>query len=256
MTQRYDSIIFDMDGVLVSNSSYTTAIQKTVELSLWNNFTLKKNIPMQYIETIKGITGFNNDWDTSYALIRLLGNGVPAEKFRREVQQITPDVRKTSRYQKAKDLFQAMYLGDTLFRQIYRYAPPLKVTKGLISFETLLIDLAILAKLASQYRLGIATSRPRFEALYAVNNLKLSPDYITETFIVAKEDAAREKPEPDPLIEAKRRMNVNKPIYVGDTINDVVAAQKAKMPCIFVGSQKLGDIQITQTNQLKEVLCE
>ena len=256
MKQRYDSIIFDMDGVLVNNSSYCTAIQKTVELSLWNRFKLKKIIPMKYIETIKGITGFNNDWDTSYALVRLLGDGVRVERFRDEVQQITPKVRKTTEYQKIKDLFQAMYLGDKLFSQIYGYPAPLQVKQGLISLETLLIDLKILAKLASKYRLGIATSRPRFEALYAVNNLKLSPDYISVEFLIAKEDVAREKPEPDPLLEVKRRMKVKRPIYIGDTINDVVAARKANMPCIFVGSQKLGDIQISKTNQLMEVLYE
>lgn len=253
---NFDSIIFDMDGVLVNNSSYRTAIQKTVELSLWNTFKLKKKIPMKYIETIKGVTGFNNDWDTSYALIRLLGDGVKVERFRQEVQQISPEIRKTREYQKAKDIFQAMYLGDKLFRQIYGYTAPLKIKNGLISLETLLIDLKILEKLASEYRLGIATSRPRFEALFAVKNLKLSPDYIRVEFLIAKEDVIKEKPEPDPLLEVKRRMNVSKPIYIGDTINDVIAAKKANMPCIFVGSQKLGDIQISKINQLMEVLYE
>lgn len=256
MKQRYDSIIFDMDGVLVNNSSYCTAIQKTVEFSLWNRFRLKKKIPMKYIETIKGITGFNNDWDTSYALIRLLGDGVRVERFREEVEQITPQVRKSAAYRKVKDIFQAFYLGKTLFRQIYEYEPPLKMDEGLISLETLLIDPMILKRLASNYLLGIATSRPRFEALYAVNNLKLSPDYIKIEFLIAKEDVKNEKPEPDPLLEVQRRMKVKWPIYIGDTINDVVAAKKANMPCIFVGSQKLGDFQIKKTNQLMEVLYE
>lgn len=253
---NFDSIIFDMDGVLVSNSSYCTAIQKTVEISLWSRFKMKKKIPMEYIESIKGITGFNNDWDTSYALIRLLGDGVKVKRFRQEVQQITSEIRKTREYQKTKDIFQAMYLGDKLFRQIYGYPAPLKIKQGLISEETLLIDLTILENLASKYRLGIATSRPRYEALFAVSNLKLSPDYIKIEFLIAKEDVAKEKPDPEPLLEVKRRMNVSKPIYIGDTINDVIAARKANMPCIFVGSQKLGDIQISEINQLMEVLYE
>lgn len=240
----------------MNNSSYCTAIQKTVELSLWKTFKLKKKISTRYIEAIKGITGFNNDWDTSYALIQLLGKGVKVDKFRQEVEQITPEVRKSPAYQSVKDIFQAIYLGDTLFRQIYEYEGPLKISKGLISLETLLIDLKILERLSSKYPLGIATSRPRFEALYAVNNLKLSPAYIPEAFLIAKEDVLREKPEPDPLLEVKRKMNVKRPVYIGDTINDVIAAKKANMPCIFVGSQKLGDVQIRQTNQLMEVLYE
>jgi len=245
-----------MDGVLVNNSSYCTAIQQTVELVLWNKFKTRKTIRIEYIEVIKGITGFNNDWDTSFALIRLLEDGVRVEKFRGEVKQITPEVRMTKEYQKVKDVFQGMYLGDTLFRQIYKYSSPLKLKRGLISQETLLIDLTILKKLASKYRLGIATSRPRFEALYAVNNLKLNPEYISKDFLIAKEDVTREKPYPDPLLKAKQKMKVNNPIYVGDTINDVIAAKAAKMKCIFVGKQKLGNFQIRQSNQLLEVLYE
>lgn len=239
---NFDSIIFDMDGVLVSNSSYSTAIQKTVEFSLWNRFKLKKKIPMKYIETIKGITGFNNDWDTSYALVKLLGNGVIVDKFRQEIELITPINRRSADYQNVKNIFQGYYLG--------------KNNDGLISNETLLIDVELLNKLSSLYKLGIATSRPRFEALFAAKNLQITPQYIVEEFIVAKEDTSREKPFPDPLLEAKRRMNVTNPVYVGDTINDVVAAKKANMPCIFVGSQKLGDVQISTTNQLMEMLYE
>lgn len=197
---------------------------------------------MQYINTIKGFTGFNNDWDTSYALIRLLGNGVPLEKFCQEVELITPIIRRSADYQNVKNIFQGYYLG--------------KNNDGLISNETLLINVELLNKLSSLYKLGIATSRPRFEALFAAGNLQITPQCIVEEFIVAKEDTSREKPFPDPLLEAKRRMNVTNPVYVGDTINDVVAARKANMPCIFVGTQKLGDIQISKTNQLMEALYE
>jgi phosphoglycolate phosphatase-like HAD superfamily hydrolase len=49
-------------------------------------------------------------------------------------------------------------------------------------------------------------------------------------------------------------MMVTRPIYVGDTINDVIAAKSAGMKCIFVGKQNLGDIQLSNVNQLQEVL--
>ncbi len=49
-------------------------------------------------------------------------------------------------------------------------------------------------------------------------------------------------------------MEIKTPVYVGDTINDVIAAKKANIPCIFVGKGKLGDMQITDINNLQEVL--
>ena len=54
-----DGIIFDMDGVLVSNSSYCQAIKETVKLFLFKKFGLKKNVNSEYIEAVKKIKGFN-----------------------------------------------------------------------------------------------------------------------------------------------------------------------------------------------------
>lgn len=235
MKQLFDSIIFDMDGVLVSNSSYVNAIKKTVE-----RYCPLREMQTAYIEEIKNITGFNNDWDTSYALIQLLGNNVPVERFANEVKLITTEVRTTSLYRSIRDTFQTYYVGNN--------------NSGHISTESLLIRLPILQRLAKQYILGIATSRPRAEALFAASNLGLSPGYFSVETIVAKEDAPREKPFPDPLLLAKARMRVSNPVYIGDTINDTVAAAAAGMPCIFVGSRDLGDWQIQNPNQIVEVL--
>ena len=240
MNQQYDSIIFDMDGVLVTNDSYRKAIQQTVEAFLWQTKSIRKTVSLEYIEALKAITGFNNDWDTSYALIQLLGNDVPVENFRQEVSLITTDIRQSASYQDMQAFFQQVYRGENF--------------NGLIAMETLLISLDIFAKLQSRYTLGIATSRPREEALFAAKNLSVSPTYIPFEYIVAKEDATREKPYPDPILEAKRRMNVSNPIYIGDTINDTIGANAAGMPCIFVGTQQLGDFRIENPNQIVEVL--
>ncbi len=235
MKQQFDSIIFDMDGVLVSNSSYIQAIKKTVA-----QYCPGTDMPTEYIEEIKSITGFNNDWDTSYALIQLLGSNVPVGRFASQVNRITDEVRAAPFYRIMRDTFQSYYLGDN--------------NSGFIATETLLIGLPVVQRLSRYYTLGIATSRPRYEAVFAATNLRISPYYIPIDFIVAKEDAPREKPFPDPLILAKNRMGVSKPIYIGDTINDTVAAAAAGMPCIYVGKRDLGDFQIQNPNQITEVL--
>jgi HAD superfamily hydrolase (TIGR01548 family) len=214
MKRQFDSIIFDMDGVLVSNDSYVKAIINTVQL-----YSNNKCIDSTYVTEIKKITGFNNDWDTSYALITLLGNNVPVYEFKNAIEQITPQIRISDLYVQIKNTFQKLYLGIN--------------DNGYIANETLIITIPILKKLSDIYALGIATSRPRYEAQYAARNLGLT-DYIPLDYIVAKEDAPREKPFPDPLLEAKKRMNVQRPVYIGDTINDTKAAKSAGIPCIYV----------------------
>lgn len=69
---KVDSIVFDCDGVLIdSRQSYDATILKTVE-TMVEAFT-GKSIPLrrsggELILRIRTTGGFNNDWDTTYAL--------------------------------------------------------------------------------------------------------------------------------------------------------------------------------------------
>ncbi len=252
MNDKTDGIIFDMDGVLVTNDSYNQAIINTV------NFMLKRErksikTDLEDINAMKKITGFNNDWDVSFALVKLLGKRVETKEFKKEVKLITPAIRKTVNYKYVKDVFQSFYRGKVIFKKVYKRNALFNINEGLIETETMLLDINILKNLSLKYKLAIATSRPRFEAIYAANFQKISPGIILEENIIAKEDCKREKPFPDPLMEAKKRMSVNNPIYVGDTINDVIAAKKAGMECMYVGKEKIGDYQINDVNNLKEI---
>ncbi len=253
MKKKFDAIIFDMDGVLVDESrSYRLAIEMTV-----NNFLEKKGIKtkitQEEVKIIKDIPQFNNDWDVSFVLIDLIQIGISKKDFFSKARPVKTDVRQSKLYLTVKDIFQSYYLGEKLFKEIYNRPSPIYYARGLNLNDSLLIDKVLLTALASKYKLGIATSRPRLEALFTARNLKITLQFIKEDFIVAKEDAVREKPEPDPLLEAKKRMGVSTPIYIGDTINDVIAAQKAGMPCIFIGDKILGDFQFTNVNQIQEI---
>ncbi len=213
---KIDGIIFDMDGVLVDVSqSYRRAIM----------LTSGKN--PKYVDKIKLLAGFNNDWDATYALIYGIN------------KRLKPTARRFKKYTEVKDRFQLIYLGKNF--------------DGLILNEKRLINFSTLSALAKIYKLGIATSRPRQEALFALKNLGLIK-FFDERFIVAQEDAKREKPAPDPLLEAKNRLGVKQPIYVGDSVNDVIAAKKAKMPCVYIGDQKLGNFNIKNINLLEDAI--
>lgn len=211
---KFDSVIFDMDGVIVDvRNSYREAIRQTA------SFFLKRKVKKEEVDKIKKQVGMNNDWDATYALIN--NKNIP--------------------YNEVVDYFQLKYLGNGN-------------TRGLILKEKLLISRIQLKRLKTKYRkLGIATGRPKKEALFVIKNFNLQIFFPPE-YIVALEDTAREKPSPVPLLEAKKRMRVSNPVYVGDTINDIIAAKKADMPCIFIGKEKLGDIQITNIKELEKIL--
>lgn len=251
----WDSVIFDLDGVLIDVSqSYRQAIKQSVEYVLLKKLGIKTQVTLKDIARMKKIPGFNNDWDLSFRLIQLLAKGVAREKFGNNVKPVTLQTRNSKEYQEVKDIFQSYYLGQNLFFEIYNRKASIVCKKGLIANETLLLDLSILKSLSKKYKLGVATSRPRFEALFALKNFKITPTFIRKSFIVAQEDSRREKPAPDPLLESKRRLRSKYPVYVGDSVNDLIAANEADMPCIFVGKNSSADFQVVNTNEIEELL--
>lgn len=238
--KQTDAIIFDMDGVLVSNDSFIATIKKTTQRLLWMERKLRVKVNDDVIYALKKIPGFNNDWDTSYALVDLLGRGITPEAFAGAITPLSPKIRQTKRYRNIRALFQSLYFGTN--------------GNGYIAREKLLITKKVLTSLKRRFALGIATGRPKTEACFTAINLGLSPTYIPVRFIIGREDTFREKPFPDPLLLAARRMKVKNPVYVGDTINDVISAERAGMKVIYIGNEPIGDRQVTTVNNLEEVL--
>jgi len=237
---KYDAIIFDIDGVLVDvTQSYEATILKTVNYWLSQQSSNKK-ATSEDIRSIRKVYGFNNDWDLSYRLFDILSNN-------NDFNVIKPLTKSESRgilYQQLKKTFQSFYLGTSTV--------PNKL--GLINNEFLLINTNILKLLAMKYKVAVATGRPRFEAIYALERLKITPQIIPVRNIIALEDTPRQKPFPDPLLAAQKRIRSKSPIYVGDTINDILAAKAAKMPSIYVGQENLGDYQINTVNDIVRIL--
>jgi histidinol-phosphate aminotransferase len=213
-----DSIIFDIDGVIVDVSrSYREAIRQTVRA------ISGKQVTDADISAIKRSPNSNNDWDVTYALI----------KGESDLKRID---RGLKAYQLAKEKFQELYLG------------------GLRKNERLLIARDVLERLATAgFRMGLATSRPREEALYALK--QFIPEFFTETNIIAAEDCDAEKPNPEPLLLTKERLQSRAAVYVGDTINDALAAKAAGMRFVSVTPGLEADFTIKDVNQILEVLA-
>ncbi len=169
-------------------------------------YFLKRNVLMSEVDAIKNKIGMNNDWDATYALIN----------------------KPIISYVAVKSYFQTLYLGNN--KNI-----------GLIDNEKLLIPKQKLRLLKNKYKkLGIATGRPKKEAEYVIKKNKLEEIF---DCIIALEDVVNSKPSPDSLLAVIKKLNLKQTVYIGDSPSDVIAAERANIPSIFVDKQNIGTIR-------------
>lgn len=233
-TLPVDAILFDMDGTLIDESrSYREAIRRTAE------FVLAEPVTPEEVEEIKRLPGYNSDWDATWALIGKRQHG--------EICPPDDADRRSPAYRRLRSIFQTYYLGDALWRRLSGEEPPFAWDEPLMQRETPLLRPETMSRLA-RFQLGIATSRPRVEALMALGQHGFDR-FFTAAAVVGQEDAPAEKPDPAPLLELVRRLSCTRPVYVGDTINDALAAQAAGMPFIQIGTQPFGDPLVDQQVQ-------
>ncbi|MBI3933102.1 MAG: HAD family hydrolase [Acidobacteria bacterium] len=155
------------------------------------------DITHQEIQARKNRGGANNDWDLTLEMICERG-GSPSR-------------------QEVIVAFQRIYLGDNC--------------NGLIHYERWLAGDGLLQRLSKRWRLALFTGRMRWEALYTLH--RFAPQAVFDP-MVCMEDVAREKPDPDGLINILRAVEPLQAYYIGDTMDDCRAAQRAAVPFIGV----------------------
>lgn len=132
-----------------------------------------------------------------------------------------------------KNVFQELYLGGDLYREKYRRYTDFIFSPGFIRDEKLIVKEGTMDKLSNEYILGIATGRERFEVEFTLREHKLDKFFPAE-FIVTSEDVSIPKPAPNQLLECMRRLSERykfkeeKAAYIGDSIDDIIAAKKAE----------------------------
>jgi len=231
---KFDSILFDVDGVLLDVSrSYISSIEKTAN-GYFEKTGADVRICMQDVLTIKGICGFNNEWDATYRIVSLAGKNLQSSK------PLTQEEKQTPLYAQLRSSFNANYLS-------------------LRSLETPLIKESTFQELQNRgFALGIVTSRPREELQYALDTNKWGA-YFLEECIVCQEDCAQEKPSPAPILLAKKRLaalGYSRPLYIGDSISDERACIGAGIPIAMVSNPTVkGDFKLQKTDEILEVLA-
>ncbi len=147
-----------------------------------------------------------------------------------------------------KRIFEEVYLGEELFRAEYGEAPLVYHGTGLIQRERLILNLQSLIALSQRAALGIATGRPRSQAVFALKTAGILDHFrslVTLEDIVAAEqklyqasgkNIALGKPHPFALWEAVQRITAERVrcAYVGDTPDDIRAANAAKSEMDFI----------------------
>ena len=196
------------DGLIFDMDGVLVDVSKSYREAIRQtaSYFLKRDIPMSEVDLIKDKIGMNNDWDATYALIN------------------NPNIS----FEAVKSYFQSIYLGHDQ-------------KSGLINNEKLLISKQKLQSLKNKYKkMGIATGRPKIEAEYVINKNQLSTLF---DCVIALEDVANSKPSPDSILMVIEKLNLKQTVYIGDSPSDVVAAERAKRPSIFVGKQNIGTIR-------------
>lgn len=183
-----ESLIFDMDGVLVDvRDSYHATILETVR-----RFT-GKEVPRSGIQEFKARGGYNNDWKLTTDWIHELGGEAD--------------------YDEVVKVFQEIYRGRDF--------------DGLIQRDRWVMDRQVLERLARRTRLAIFTGRPRTDALHLLERFGVIS---LVSRVVALEDVARGKPDPEGLLRILEGRPPASALFLGDTVDDVRAARSAGVP--------------------------
>jgi hypothetical protein len=140
-----------------------------------------------------------------------------------------------------KRIFQEVYLGRQ-FSSFYHLQPLFYRGQGLYLHERLLIPRELLSALRKKIKIGVASGRPRFEAVLALKRFHLFPYFDSVvTLDECVEEEARIlystgkrmdylKPHPYSLLRVVQEIGIPNPRcgYVGDVVDDMAAAQAAK----------------------------
>jgi HAD superfamily hydrolase (TIGR01548 family) len=165
-------------------------------------FTRKRVTPHQ-LQQWKNRSGYNDDWKLSTAWVQSLGG-----KFE---------------YDEVKRKFLELYWGA-------------HGDRGNVEREQWLLPRPQLRRLAARAELAIFTGRVRKELDYTLDHYG-----VREFFgrIVTAEDVAKPKPAPEGLLAILNGRQPAKAMYVGDNVDDALAARAAGMPFVGIVSREI-----------------
>lgn len=257
-------IIFDIDGTLIdTRESYNKSIKKTVQFLVKyidiSKENLGKIVSDELIFKFRKSGMFNNDIDTSYALVQSILCGPPkisdllffieniaqnaSSKGIKSVENYLKDysegrlkqIKKLLRYPGDVNtsiiarVFDEYFYGPQLFKK--QHGTNSKYYSGgpLIENDILLVTNSTLKKISNMFdmRTGIVSGRSRMAAEYSLKSVFKFFDTRGSVYL---EDEKREmgKPNPSALIKSVKSFGVRNAFYVGDSAEDLFMVQRAR----------------------------
>lgn len=221
--EKYDNIIFDMDGVITSEQNYWTVaalnawewIHKDCGFSVSDAFCNASKIRAEVMcdDKLIGILknkGVNSNWDLCYiiyAMTKILDTNnfekvmKACESFSDNILDEYPVIAKRLSEIEGRDAsrnnglwtelmmtYQAWYLGDELFEAVYKKKPHRSGYRGFIHSEKPIIKSSALIEIFSLLskkgkRLATATGRPSNELMTPLKDFGIF-DYFDKAAII------------------------------------------------------------------------
>ena len=178
-------------------------------------FFTKQRVTARQLHAWKNRPGFNDDWKLSTAWVNELGHKLA--------------------YEEVKTKFQQIYWGPD--------------GRGNVTREKWLLAKPKIARLAKLAELAIFTGRIWRELDFTLDRNKMRGVFQT---IVTTEDVANPKPAPDGLLKILNGRGPDEALYLGDNVDDALAAQSAKVPFLGV-LPKTGHERRERSTRLREL---
>jgi len=258
-SDEFDSIIFDCDGVLIDvTKSYDTTINKTISYVLKEIADITVDMPLtnELLLKFKSTGGFNDEIDITYAGVLCF---ITAKKLNRDSTELILDVinnaddsgityienflgkiyagifdvkarlgyPSTDKNDLIHSTFDQIFFGPELYSKIFQKESKFS-EKGFIENDKVIVNSELIEALKKKFndKIAIVTGR----GFNAINSsLKEILDQFNVDNSVFLEDEPRDlaKPNPQSLIRAMKGLNSKNCLYVGDSMEDMILAQKA-----------------------------
>ena len=253
-----DAVIFDCDGVLIDVSkSYDQAILKTTQYVLENFAKINDAIDVDFkiIDGFKSTGGFNDEVDLTYAAIISLvaakklekdqtsfifdvienadSSGIRSVEKYLENQVDISDIKKQLSYPGVHhenplyQIFDQLFYGPELYQKLFKNSSNFSES-GLIEQDDVILNNSLIEKLQKKFdsKIAIVTGRGKESISYSLKTLLEKFDLKNSVFL---EDESRElaKPNPQSLLDSIKGMNSVSTLFVGDSMEDFIMANKA-----------------------------
>ena len=288
---KFDSIIFDCDGVLVDiTNSYDQTIVKTTKYVLETLAKINDSIQIDFkiIDGFKSTGGFNDEVDLTYAAILSIvaakklkkdqtefinlvidnsdSTGIKSvETFIKNQVDISEIIEQLSYPGSHKDnilyqIFDQLFYGPELYSKLFQNTSKFSES-GLIENDVVIFNNDLADKLENKFhkQISMVTGRGKESVKYSLKNLLEKFDLQNSMFL---EDEPRElaKPNPQSLVNSITGMNSKSCLYVGDSIEDFIMAKKSTILgnkttfCGIIGTSKNPEEKLQLFEQNEAIL--